>query len=104
MCEHFPAALALNFRYITAEKFWPHGRSSNQMFDLAAQSVENDRLTRVVARLAANLREEGGEAVIIIHRPTVEWVVVALSTLDAHAHEDLGGSSLYEFYILAEFA
>ena len=42
------------------------------------------------APLAADLGEERGEAVIIVHRPAVERMVVALGALNAHAHEHLG--------------
>ena len=60
------------------------------MRHLAAAAVEDDRLAVVFALLAADLREEGGEAVVVVHRPAVERMVVALGALDAHAHEDLG--------------
>ena len=36
-------------------------------------------------------REEGGEAVIIVLRPALERMVVALGALDADAQEELGG-------------
>ena len=43
-----------------------------------------------VALLAADLREEGGEPVIIVLRPALERMVVALGALDADAQEELG--------------
>ena len=59
------------------------------MLHLAVVAVEDDGLARVVARLAANLCEERREAVVVVERPAVERVIVALRALDAHAHEDL---------------
>ncbi len=47
-------------------------------------------LARVLGALAGDLAEEGGESVVVVHRPAVEWVVVTLRALDARAHEDLG--------------
>src|SRR5205807_6100701 len=35
--------------------------------------------------------EEGGEAVVVVLRPALERVVVALGALEADAEEDLGG-------------
>ena len=60
------------------------------MLHFAAAGVEDDRLAIIFARLAADLREERGEAVVVVHRPAVERMVVALGALRAHAHEDLG--------------
>src|SRR5207237_9554641 len=37
----------------------------------------------------ANLGEESGKAVVIVHSPAIEWMIVALGALDAHAHENL---------------
>ena len=60
------------------------------MLGLTALAVEDDDLLGVVRVLAANLREEGVEAVIVIHRPAVERMVMTLGTLEPHAHKDLG--------------
>ena len=55
-----------------------------------ATAVEDDTLTGVFGRLAFHLSKEGGELIVIVHRPAVEGMVVALGTLDARTHEDLG--------------
>jgi hypothetical protein len=60
------------------------------MIDFTALAIEHDDLAIVFAVLAANLCEERRKSVIVIHRPAIEWVIVALSTLSANAHEDLG--------------
>ena len=62
----------------------------DEMFNLATATIEHDNLTRVFATFAADLREESGKAVVVIHRPAIQWVVMTLGTLDPHAHEDLG--------------
>ena len=64
--------------------------AADRMLHLAAAGVEDDRLAIVLALLAADLGEEGGEAVVVVHRPAVERMVVALGALRADAHEDLG--------------
>ena len=45
---------------------------------------------RVIGLLAADLHDEGLEAIVVIHRPAVERMVVALRALKAHSHEYLG--------------
>ena len=60
------------------------------MVNFAAAGIEDDRLAGVLAFLAADLAEKRGEAVIVVHRPAVEGMVVALGALHAHAHENLG--------------
>ena len=42
------------------------------------------------ALLPADPREEGGEAVVVVLRPALERVVVALGALDPDAQEELG--------------
>src|SRR5271157_3506008 len=51
----------------------------------------DDLFARLIALLAANLGEEGGEAVIIILGPALEGMIVALGALDAHSQKELGG-------------
>src|SRR5690606_38241390 len=53
-------------------------------------AVVNDLLTLIDAFLSSHLSKKGSPTVIIVHRPTVERVVVALSTLESHPHENLG--------------
>ena len=76
---------------VAAEELGRHRAAGDRVGDLAAAAVEDDDLARVLGLLAADLGEEGGEAVVVVHRPAVERMVVALGALDAHAHEDLGG-------------
>ena len=54
-------------------------------------AVVDDGLTIIFTGFPAYLGEQRGEAVIIIHCPTIERVIVALGALDAHAHENLSG-------------
>ena len=53
-------------------------------------AVVDDCLPGILAPLAANLRKESGKTVVVVHRPTVERMVMALGTLNPHAHEHLG--------------
>ena len=54
-------------------------------------TVVDDGLTIIFTRFPANLREQRGEAVIIIHCPAVKRMIVALGALDAHTHKNLSG-------------
>ena len=55
----------------------------------ATPPVVYDGLTIIFTGFPAYLGEQRGEAVIIIHCPTIERMIVALGALDAHAHENL---------------
>lgn len=46
---------------------------------------------RVEAALLADLAEECGEPVVVVHRPALERMVVALRALQAHTKEHLRG-------------
>src|SRR5439155_12166287 len=70
--ERLATGLAFDFGEIAAEKLWRHDCVRHRVFRVAIVAVENDGLARVVAGLAANLREEGREPVVIVHRPAVE--------------------------------
>ena len=59
------------------------------MLDFAAAGVEHNRFAIVFSLLAANLRKERRKAVIVVHRPAIERMVMALRTLRANAHEHL---------------
>ena len=54
-------------------------------------TVVNNDFAVILTALAANLREKVCEAIIVIHRPTVERVIMTLGALDAHPHENLHG-------------
>ena len=88
--QHLAAILAGNVGLGSAEELRLHHPAADGVCHLAAAAVEDDHLARIVGPLAADLREEGGEAVVVVHRPAVERMVVALGALDAHAHEHLG--------------
>ena len=67
-----------------------HHLAGARLANVAGMRRVDDLLFRLVALLAANLREEGGEAVVIILGPALEGVVVALGALDPHSQEELG--------------
>ena len=78
-----------DLRHGAAEELGRHVSSAKRVLHLAAAPVVNDHFSRILRVLATYLGEEGGERVVVIHRPAVERVVVALGTLDAHTHEYL---------------
>src|SRR5690606_21247632 len=59
--------------------------------DAAAALIEDDRVAGIIAALAPDLGEERREAVVVVHRPPLEGVVVALRALHADAEEGLRG-------------
>ena len=61
------------------------------MLHVAVAAIKDDVVAGILALLAANLREEVREAVVVVHRPAIKGMVVTLRALDAHAHEDLRG-------------
>ena len=89
--EHFSAVLAGGVRRDATEELRRHIAVAHGMPHAAAAAVINYLLAVVLASLTTDLREEVCEAVIIIHRPTVEGMIVALGALNAHAHENLRG-------------
>jgi hypothetical protein len=74
-----------------SEEFGFHGLAADEVFDLAFIAIENDVIAGILALFAAELGEERGETVVIIHRPAIERMIVALGALDAHAEKGLGG-------------
>ena len=60
------------------------------MLHFTATAVEHNRFAIVFPLLAANLAEERGKAVVVVHRPAIERVIVALRALSLDPHEDLG--------------
>ncbi len=89
--EHLAAVLAFAVRRLAAEEFRRDDAVAHGVLGFAAAAVEDDRLARIFAGLAADLGEEGDEAAVVIHRPAVERMVVALRALDADAEEGLRG-------------
>src|SRR5271166_5264580 len=86
------AAVRLDvFEYRPAESLRLHHLPGAWLTDVAGMVPVDDLFARLIALLAANLGEEGGEAVIIILGPALEGMVVALRTLDAHSQKELGG-------------
>ena len=65
-------------------------RAGSRLADVARAGGVDDFFVGKVALLAADLREEGGEPVVIVLSPALERVIVALGALDAHAQEELG--------------
>src|SRR5262245_25835994 len=59
------------------------------MFGLADARIEDSYLPRVGCLLIAHLAEERCEAVVVVHRPAVEGMIVALRALDARAEKRL---------------
>ena len=59
------------------------------MIHLASTAVIDNDLAIVLAILSPYLGKERGEAVIIVHGPAIEGMIVTLRTLGANAHEDL---------------
>src|SRR5262245_40300521 len=59
------------------------------MFGLADARIEDSYLPRVGCLLIAHLAEERGEAVVVVHRPAVEGMIVTLRALDARAEKRL---------------
>ena len=88
--HHLAAILAAHIGHVAAEKLRRHDAAVDGCLHLAAAAVEDDRLARILALFAADLRKERGEAVVVIHRPAVERMIVALGALNPHAHEHLG--------------
>jgi hypothetical protein len=76
--QRFAAIAARQIGFDTSEELRLHRATADQMADFAATAVEDDRFSIILALLAADLREERGEAVVIVHRPAIERMVVAL--------------------------
>ena len=82
--------MAFDFRCVAAEEFWLHLAAVDGVLDgVVGVVVEDDDLATFDAAFHVHAGKETGEAVVIIQRPTIERMVVALSTLNARAEEDL---------------
>ena len=79
--QHRTAIAAFQVGLGTAEEFRRHDAAAHRMRHFAAAAVENDCLTVVFPLFAADLREESREAVVVVHGPAVEGMVVALRTV-----------------------
>ena len=87
--HHFAAVPAREVGLLAPQKLWRHDSATDRMLDVTAPRIEDDRLAAVLPRLAANLGEEVGEAVIVLHGPAVEGMVVALGALNPHPQKHL---------------
>ena len=87
--HHLAPILAGDIGSVAAEELRRNHPAADRMLDVATAGIEDDRLARILPGLAPDLREEVGEAVVVVHRPAVERMVVALGTLDPHPHEHL---------------
>ena len=67
-----------------------HRPAGARLADVARAGGVDHLLIGQVALLAADLREERREAVIVVLRPALERVIVALGALDPDAQEELG--------------
>jgi len=52
-------------------------------------AIEDQYLSVIFTLLAAYLGKERGESIVIVHRPSVEGMIVALGALGANPHENL---------------
>ena len=73
-----------------AQRLGLHHLAGAGLADVARSGGVDDLFVGQVALLAADLREEGGEAVVVVLGPALERMVVALGALDADAEEELG--------------
>ncbi len=87
--EHLATILASDIWHFSAEELGFHHFFGDGVAHVAAAGVEDDAFAWVFGIFATDLREERGEAVVVIHRPAIKGMVVALGALHAHAHENL---------------
>ena len=74
-----------------AEQARLRDRTVAQVAHLAVAAIPHDVLVGIEPALLADLAEERGDAVVVVHRPPLERVVVALRALQSHAQEHLRG-------------
>src|SRR5581483_11058241 len=72
-----------------AEKLRRDRRIRDWIFRFAFAPVEHNRLARVLAFFPSDLREKGDESAVVVHRPAVERMVVALRAFHLHAEKRL---------------
>ena len=88
--EEVPGIAAGEVGFAAAEEAWFHLTSVDGMFGSVLFRLAEDVDFR--GSCAAFLRdsaEEGREAIVVIHGPAVEWMMMALGALDAGAKEQL---------------
>ena len=101
--DRFTAGLALDLgRSICAEELG-HGISLGDRVGDLPSAIEDDLLVRIFSRLLPDLGKKSREAVVVIHGPAVEGVVMTLSALDSRPHEDLGHVLGALLHIVLEF-
>ena len=83
-------SFTFDFRRVAAEKLRCQRFSKHRMIHFAAGAIEDNDFSIVFAGLATDLRKEGCKAIVIVHRPTIERMIMALGALSADAHEYLG--------------
>ena len=59
------------------------------MVHFTTAAIEDQYLSVILTLLAAYLGKERGESIVIVHRPSVEGMIVALGALGAYPHENL---------------
>ena len=62
-----------------------------EVIHFAIAAIVNNCFAGIITRFTAHLREKCRETVVVVHRPAIEGMVMALRALDAHAHENLRG-------------
>src|SRR5262245_20738750 len=86
--ENLPTVLAGGNRGCrSAKELGRLAPSTNGMPHIAAAAVIDDHLAIIFARFAAHLGEKCREAVVVVHRPPIERMVVALGALRADTAE-----------------
>src|SRR6476646_3642291 len=74
---------------MASEKFRRHRFAGHGGLHFTVAFIEDNRFARIFAGLAADLGEERRETIIVVHRPAIERMVMALRALDSHPHKDL---------------
>ena len=88
--DRFTTGLVLDLgRSVRAEELGDGIGLGDRVGDLSA-TVEDDLLVRIFSRLLSDLGKKSRKAVVVIHGPAVEGMVMALGTLNSRSHEDLG--------------
>src|SRR5687767_12665112 len=87
MREHLAPVFAFAVRRVAAEEFRRNRPVPDRMLRFAFAAVEDDPFARIFAVLSSDLREERDESAVILHRPLIEGMIVALRALDADAEK-----------------
>src|SRR6185436_2183819 len=90
LCQNFAAILAGRDRWrLASQELRRHALAPDWIAHFAAAAIEHHEFTVVFTLLPTDLSEECGKTVVIVHRPAIERMIVALGTLRADAAEHL---------------